>query len=66
VGWCEAVGDGSFAKKSKKAITSARPTSLPCPPQYLDAAKNITSSSAAMLRSASALLVYWWVVVVVL
>jgi hypothetical protein len=66
VGWCEAVGDGNFAQKSKKAFISARPTSLPCPPQYLDAVKNITRFLATMLRSASALLVYWRVVVVVL
>jgi hypothetical protein len=50
----------------KKAFTSARPASLPCPPRYLDAVKNIRSLSAAMLRSASALLVYWLDVVVVL
>jgi hypothetical protein len=37
----------------KKAFTSARPASLPCPPRYPDAVKNIRSLSAVILRSAS-------------
>ena len=47
-----------------KAFTSARPASVPCPPQYLRADEDMTSLLAATLRSASALHVCSRIVVV--